>query len=215
MGSGDVAEAAAELLLQVQPWKCLDDCGDFGGRNDVVLQAEHVETDAGGAQRHLALLVEADRGRRIQRHAVPDQLRAALIEAARDGETARQIRAFDLEAARTFEPVVEGDVVQQRADGEDLGVVVGALNLPEPCGEQPGPNDVVEEIGLAMLPCVRDRGIDHRCVGHRYSGEHPCVCRFHRRPFAHGRPAPDGEDPALDASAQLIRNFSSSALTWS
>src|SRR5262249_9173942 len=74
------AEATPHPRFHCKPWKFLDDGLHLTRRNELVLQPDDIEADAGGAQRDLGLLIEADRGRRIESDAVPDQLRPALVE---------------------------------------------------------------------------------------------------------------------------------------
>jgi hypothetical protein len=67
----------------------------------------------------------------------------------------------------TREAVREPEVVKQRADSYDFGVVSYALQLSEPDREEPGSDSMVEEKRFGMSPrevqCPGDkRRIDHR-----------------------------------------------------
>src|SRR4029434_6037119 len=119
-------------------------------RNELVLPADEIESDAGSTQRHLGLLVKRDRWRRVERDAIPDQLRAMRVNAGLPCKRPREIGAFHFETARPDETLVKRDVVQQRSQGDDFPVMVDVPNLSDAYGEQPGPNYVVEKIRLAV-----------------------------------------------------------------
>src|SRR5690348_1653943 len=97
---GDVREAADETVLQSEPWKFSEDRVDFLRGKLVILNADRIQRDAGGAQSDFGLLVESNRRRRVERDAVPDQPRAPLVDAGFGCEEHREVGAFDLEPAR-------------------------------------------------------------------------------------------------------------------
>ena len=141
----------------------------------LILQADDIETDAGGAQRHLGLLVEADRGRRVECDAVPDQLSATLVEADIHCKAPREIRAFHFEAARTGEALVERDVVQQGSDRDDFRVVFDVLKLSDPRCKEPGADDVIEQVGFAFLPRIFDRPVNDWRRRNLYSRQYSII----------------------------------------
>src|SRR5262249_29372010 len=96
-GLDDPAGGAGELALQAEPGDPIDDRSHLRPAQGLVPEPGPVERDARRAQRHLALLVEGDGGGRVERDAVPDQLRAAIIDSFLSRERARGVSPFDFE----------------------------------------------------------------------------------------------------------------------
>jgi hypothetical protein len=135
--SGAPRGAGGHGARSVEAGKGLDGPCDLGSRDDLVLQSDHVEADAGRAERDLGLLVEPYRRHRVEGDAFPDDLCTALVDAAFEVEGASELGAFDLEATGTVEALVERDFVQQGSQGSDLAVMVDLPDLPDPCRKQP------------------------------------------------------------------------------
>lgn len=93
------------------------------------------------------LFVKRDRRRRVEGDAISYQLGATLIEPEIACETPCEICAFHLEATGPGEAFVERDVMQQRAHRDDFRIVFYALKLAEPHGEEPGADNVIEQVG--------------------------------------------------------------------
>jgi hypothetical protein len=151
---GNVTEASGHPPLHVEPREFLDDHCDLRSRDELVLQADHVKADTGGAKRDFRLLMEADGRRRVESNAIPYQLGTPFIEAVLPREGARKIGTFDFEATRAIEMFVEADVVQERAQRDDLRIVTDVADLPDPYREQPRANDVIEQVRLAGVAGV-------------------------------------------------------------
>src|SRR5262245_22696721 len=94
---GDVTETPDHAPLHVEPRELLNDPCDLCCRDELVLQADHIQADAGGTERHLRLLVEADRRCRVEGDAVPNELGSALVDTTLPREDTGQVGAFDLE----------------------------------------------------------------------------------------------------------------------
>jgi hypothetical protein len=140
----------------------------FVGRDPVVLESEF-DADPGRAKRDFRLLVQADRRCGIQSDAIPDQLDAGIVQTLLPRERPRRVGSFYLEALRTGEAIGEPKVVEQRADGDDFGVVRHALELSQPNREKPGSDGMVEEIRFGMEAGVVQCASDERRVDHRNS----------------------------------------------
>src|SRR6516225_11181284 len=164
----NAAKAARHSRLHSKTRKFGDDGLHLAGRNELVLQADDIKADAGRAHRNLGFLVEADRGRRIEGDTVPDQLSAALIEPTVSREGPREISPFHFETPRTGKALVERDVMQQGSDGDDFRVVLDALELSDPRREQPGTDDVIEQVGLALSPGILHRPVNDCSCGNAY-----------------------------------------------
>jgi hypothetical protein len=61
--------------------------------------------------------------------------------------------------------------MQQRADGQHFRVVLDRLELPDPLGKQPGPNDMVEQVWLASFMGIVQGALNERCPRDRNSGK--------------------------------------------
>ena len=92
---------------------------------------------------------------------------ATFFEAAVPDEGSSQIRAFQLETARSGEGLIERDVMQQGSDSDNFGVVLDILKLPDPGREKPGSDHVIEQVGFTSLTSIFDRSANNRCVGDR------------------------------------------------
>src|SRR5262249_56608305 len=114
---------AREFPFHVEPGKRVHDCGDLRLLQGVVPKPGPIEANACRTQNDLDLLVEGDGRRRVERDAVPDELRAAIIETFFARESARGIGPFDLEAQRSVERFGQAEVVQYSGDGQNLAVV--------------------------------------------------------------------------------------------
>ncbi|MER9582071.1 hypothetical protein [Mesorhizobium sp. M0276] len=166
----DLTKASRHPPLHSKPWEFADDPCHFGGRDELILQADDIEADAGCAQRHLGFLVEADRRCRVEGDAVPDQLSATFVEAAVPDEGSSQIGAFHFETARPGKVLIERDVMQQGSDSDNFRVVLDILNLSEPRREKPGSDHVIEQVGFTSLTSIFDCSANNRRVGER----NPC-----------------------------------------
>ena len=102
---------------------------------------------------------------------------STLIEADVCCKAPREIRPFHFETPRTGKALVERDVMQQGSDGDDFRVVLDALELSDPRREQPGTNDVIEQVGLALSPGILHRPVNDCSCGNIYSCQHPIVDR--------------------------------------
>jgi hypothetical protein len=79
------------------------------------------------------------------------------LDAEVNREAPDKIRTFDFKATRTRERHIERDIVQKSFDGDNFRVVFSAFELPDPCCEEPGADDMIEQIGFAFLVSVFDR----------------------------------------------------------
>jgi hypothetical protein len=59
-------------------------------------------------------------------------------------EAPGKIRTFDFEATRTREGHIERDIVQKGSDSDNFRIVSNAFELPDPCCEEPGADDMIE-----------------------------------------------------------------------
>ena len=175
----DVTEAPAHAPLHLEARELSNDSCDLRCSDKLVLQAYHIQADAGSTERHLRLLVEADGRGGIEGDAVPDQLGAALVETALPCEDPSEIGAFDFEPARTVEPFVERDVVQERTEGDDLSIMIELAELADPYRKQPGTDNVVEQIGLAFAAGIIESPIHKWRIGNRYPREYPAAGFVH------------------------------------
>src|SRR5207342_969345 len=119
----EATDRLCELLLHPEARELRHDPCDLFGRHAVVAPATPVQRDAQCAQRGLRLLVQAYRWRRIERDGVTDQLGPALIDAETTNELPCSVGAFHLEPEWTGLRVRQAEVMQQRGDGQDFGVV--------------------------------------------------------------------------------------------
>ena len=101
------------------------------------MQPDHIQDDAGGAQRYFGFLIKRDGRRRVQRDAVPNQLGAAFVHAIFPCEVPHLVGCLDLEAAWPGKSLVERDVVQDRSDRDHLGIVLDFLQVPQARGKEP------------------------------------------------------------------------------
>src|SRR5690606_29540606 len=118
-----------------------------------VVQAQDVVFDAGGDQGDLGLHVLRDAGGGVQRDRGPHPAHAVFGDAVRAEEGAGLVGAVDLEAAAAaVEPLAEAEVVEHRADVEQLGVVVQAAAAPAQGAEPVDPPGVVVDQLLGGVP---------------------------------------------------------------
>jgi hypothetical protein len=80
MRACDVAEAACHSRFHFKPRKFAGNSLDFIWRDEVELQADDIQTDAGGAQHNFRFFVKCYGGRRVEGNTIPDQLISAFVE---------------------------------------------------------------------------------------------------------------------------------------
>src|SRR5262249_50252380 len=124
-------------LLHLQARERPDDAFDIAWRNCIDAEAAVVEPDAQRAYRNLWLLVKRQRWCRVQGNQVPNQLGTPIREVLASDKRKRGIGAVYLETIRACHAVREPDIVKQRADCDDLMVVVDALYAADRFCEQP------------------------------------------------------------------------------
>src|SRR5262249_2756854 len=97
---GDVAKASTHPVLHIQAREFANDPVDLARGKDVVLPANDIERDARGAQRDLGFLVHGDRWSRVERDAVPDQLRSTRVDAGLSCKSPPKVGAFHFTTSR-------------------------------------------------------------------------------------------------------------------
>src|SRR5688572_32688248 len=85
----DSTHGTGESLLHVKAWKRIDNLGHLRPSQCLAAPAATIEPDSRGTQCDLRFLVEANGRRRVERDAIPDQLRPAVIDALVAGKPAR------------------------------------------------------------------------------------------------------------------------------
>ncbi len=120
----EVTGRLRKSLLHPQSREGAEDSFDIACRKCLNPEAAVVESDAHRAHRHLRLLVKRQRWRRVERNQVPDELRPAIRDALNSDERQRGVGAVHLETIWTCYRGRQADVVEYRADGDDLVVVV-------------------------------------------------------------------------------------------
>lgn len=179
----NAAEAAAHALFHVEPRKFIDYGLYFSCGNVAVSQTDNIQADTGGAQGDFRLLIQSDRGRRVESDAIPNQLGAAIIEPPFLHKLSRKIGGLDFEPSRTGESLVERDIVQQCSHRDNFCVELDILDLSKSGRKQPRANDVIEQVRFAPLFGIADSTVDEQRVRNGDSSANPC-CRSHRDHFS-------------------------------
>src|SRR5262249_10456784 len=138
-----------------------------------------VKSDAHGTESDFRLFVKRDRSRRIEGDAVPYQLSTTLIETEVRRKAPCEVCALHFEATRAREVFVERDVMQQGSYRDDFRVVFNVLELPNPHCKEPGADNVVEKVRLALQSGILHGPVDRWRRGNLYPGEYSSIDRLH------------------------------------
>src|SRR5690606_10817033 len=168
----DSADRVGEIVLHPQAWELLEDPRHARLGDRIVAPTAPVNADALDTQGRLGFLVETDRRGGVECNAVPDQLGPALIEALLENELPRGIRTFHLEPEGAIGHLRQSEVVQKRRNRKHFGIVGLALLLGQRHREQPGPHDMVEQIGFGNGAHMLDGLGYQRGVGQRDARKH-------------------------------------------
>ena len=172
------AEKASTIpCLEVRPRMGGQDRLALLRRELVEVQAEHVVLHAQGHEPHLGLLVARDLRRRVQGDRLPDGHDALLGQAVALQEGAGGVGPVDLEALVLGAVALdEPDVVEHRADVEQLRVVVQAELLTLQRAPQEHPPRVVEQQLRRDVLHELGRLASERAVGDRNPGDGGAEC---------------------------------------
>src|SRR5215468_8241408 len=184
----DVAETVPQPLLHLETGIGSEDARHRPLRDLLGEEAGVVDAGADGADPHLRLCVGTDGERRVERHAIPEELSPAFIDASAPCEPACCVCPLDLEApSLTLVLRGEPDVVEQGGHRDDLLVVVQAPQLGDLHREEPGPDRVVEEVwrghGARLIHRPRHEG----CVWNDHPGNFPLWKGHNASPESIGR----------------------------
>ena len=137
--SRHIAKALLQLALHLKTRELGENARRARLRNLLVEQSGEVGTRTGRTDPDLRLGVRADRKRRVQRHAVPDELSSPVVHASclRPRPRPRRVRSLHLEAPLALVLPREADVVQLRCHRNDFLVIGHALQLGELHREEP------------------------------------------------------------------------------
>jgi hypothetical protein len=76
--------------------------------------------------------------------------------------------------------------MQYGSDGDNLSVVCDVLDLPEAGGEEPGPNDMIEQVWFASLPSILECTVNDWCVWNQDTADQPINYPRHFHTFPIG-----------------------------
>src|SRR5262249_13699835 len=165
----EMAARLGKTMLHLEPRELFENLRHFDGWDHCFeTEAAIVKSDAHGAESHFRLFVKRDRCRRIEGDAIPYQLSTTLIETEIHRKAPCEVCALHFEATRAGEVFVERDVMQQGSYSDDFRVVINVLQLPNPHCKEPGADNVVEKVRLAL-----PSGILHCPVARSRPGD-PC-----------------------------------------
>jgi len=169
--SRHIAKALLQLALHLKTRELGENARRARLRNLLVEQSGEVGTRTGRTDPDLRLGVRADRKRRVQRHAVPDELSSPVVHASCLRQRPRRVRSLDLEAPLALVLPREADVVQLRCHRNDFLVIGHALQLGELHREEPRANDVVEQVRLGESTRLFHRTCNEWRVRDGHSGD--------------------------------------------
>ena len=163
-GPARSAEAFPHLTLHLQTGKFGENARHGPLGDSIGEESSEVDTRPDSADPDLRLGVGTDRERCVQCDAVPDELSAAVVHSSLSRKAPCCVRTFDLEAPLTFVFLGEPNVVKQGRHRDDFLVMVHALQLGDLHREEPGANDVIEEVWLGHGARLFHRPCNQGCI---------------------------------------------------
>jgi hypothetical protein len=168
--SRHTAQALLELALHLKTREGGENARRTRLRNSLVEQAGEVGTRSGRTDSDLRLGVRAGRQRRVQRNAVPDELRSPVVHASGLRQSPRRVRSLDLEAPLALVLPRKADVVEQRRHRYDFLVIGNALQFGEQHREEPRANGVIEQVRLGESTRLFHRTCNEWSIRDGHSG---------------------------------------------